>query len=170
MKAKRILTLTLAAVLALSLFTATAFAAGGEKASQAADRARERAEHMQEIQPLIDEVIANRSELVSLKVELATQRATAAAHLAELKANPDGVTDEQLAEAQRIKAEIKACRTNLKDTNASMAQYRQQLKTARRGRDYDGVKAAYNGIIACQHERIGYIQQLIELNEQAAAI
>ena len=170
MKMKRILTLTLVAALALSLFTATAFAANGEKLGQAADRAQERAERMQEIQPLIEEVIANRSELLSLKTELATQRAAAATHLEELKANPDGVTDEQLAEAQRIKAEIKACRTDLKDTNASMTQYRQQLKTARRARDYDGVEAAYNGIIACQHERIGYIQKLIDLNKQAAAI
>ncbi len=170
MKAKRILTLTLAAVIALSLFTATAFAAGGERADKAAQRAQERAEHMLQIQPLIDEVIANRAELAALKVELATQRATAAAHLAELKANLDGVTDEQLAEAQRIKAETKACRDGLKATNATMSQNRQQLKTARRGRDYDGVEAAYNGIITCQHERIRNIQQLIELNKQAAAI
>ena len=170
MKARRILILTLTVMIAMSLFTATSFAAGGEWADKAAERARERAERLQEIQPLIDEVIANRAELVALKVELAAERATAAAHLAELKANPDGVTDEQLAEAQSIKAEIKACRDDLKGTNESMIQNLQQLKTARHSRDYDSVGAAYNGIIAMQHARIESIRQLIELNKQAAAI
>ena len=167
---KRVLLLVITVALALTAFSATAFAAGGERLGEAAQRAQERADFLNKIQPLINQVVANRAEILSLKADLASQRSAAATHLATLKANPDAVTDDQLAEAQRLKDEIKDCRINLKDTDSQMREYRQQLRTSRRSRDYDSVEAAYNGIISIQQQRITLITQLIDLNKQVAAI
>jgi chromosome segregation ATPase len=167
---KRVILLVLTVALTLAAFSATAFAAGGERLGEAAQRAQERADFLNKIQPLIDEVADNRAELLSLKAELASQRSAAAAHLAALKADPDAVTDDQLATAQRLKGEIKDCRASLNNTDTQMKEYRQQLKTSRRSRDYDSVEAAYNGIISLQQQRITLITQLIDLNKQVAAI
>lgn len=165
---KKKLTLMIAVVLAVTLFTGTVALAGN--GNNAPGMTQDRVQYMDQIRDQIEEVLANRSQLAALRGQLVELREQTRDHLQELKNNSDGVTDAQLEAAQSIANQIKTAREALNATNDNMRQYRQELRTARRSRNFEGMIAAYNGVISVQEQRIQLLQQLVALHEQAIAL
>ena len=165
---KKKLTLMIAVVLAVTLFTGTVALAGN--GNNAPGMTQDRLQYMDQIRDQIEEVLANRSQIAALRGQLVELREQTRDHLQELKNNPDGVTDTQLEAAQSIADQIKAAREAMNATNGDMRQTRQELRTARRNRDYEGMITAYNAVIKVQEQRIQQLQKLVELHKQAIAL
>jgi len=165
---KKKLGLMIAVVLAVTLFTGTvAYAAGGNGPAETQGAAPSRSQYMEQIREQVQEVYANRAQIAELNAQLVQLRDQTRLHLQEMCDNPDNVTDEQLEAARTIAAEMKTVREQLAATNTEMRQYRQELRTARQSRNYEGIVAAYGDVIRLQEQRITMLQQLVQLHEQA---
>lgn len=168
---KRRLAVILAVILTIAMITGTvAYADNGSKIGNAIDKAQQRLDFLKKIQPLIEQIQANRQQIVSLRADLKNQRQLAQAHIAQLKTNPGSLTQEQLQAMQTITAQIKECRKTLSATNPQMEAARQSLRAARKSKDYDAVLAAYNSVIALQGTRVEQINKLIGLYKQVQGI
>ncbi len=174
---KKKLAIILIVAFAFTLFGATvAYAAPNDNGNQGGnmqdriDKAQERLAFLEEIQPLIQQMTQNRGQIKSLKTQLREQIKLAKAHIDGLKGDIDNVTDEQLAQLTQLKTQLQQCRVDLAQTNPTMTQQRQQIRTARRNRNYDTIKAAYGKVISAQQQRMETLRQMIQLNEQICQI
>lgn len=164
---KRKIATILVVVFTLILFTGTvAYAEGENKEDKVHDKAQERLEALQEVEPLLTEISANRTEIRALADELKTQNQACKAYISSLRENSEDVTVEQIEELKDILAEIKEYREELKATNPQMVSERQNYRTARRNRDYDSMETALQNIIGLQEERIVKLQGLGDLYKQ----
>ncbi len=154
-----------AVVFALTLFTGTIAYAGNF-----ADKVQTRIDRLEKVRPLLQEVVANRTEIKSLNTKLRAEHLNAKANIKKLLGDVGSITNEQIEEIQSLAADIRGCRNALAATNPQMVQYRQELRTARRSRDYAGIEKAYGNIIGVQEARITQINKLIELNQKIAAL
>jgi chromosome segregation ATPase len=165
---KKKITIALITALVLSLLTGTV--AYAKDFGQRMDNLNAKIQKLQELKPLSDEMRANRTELKDLKTELRQQSQAARAHIKDLKAKPESVTSEQIEQIKSVVAEIKKTRAELKDANGQFKNDREDLKSARKNKDTEGVKAAFQKIIDLQEQRIARIKTLIELNKKLSLI
>lgn len=163
---KKRIAIIISAVLIFTIFTGTvAYAMNGDGSGATSNAMKTRTQYIEEIQPLVNEIISNRAQIKTLKTELAMVRQQSKAHVQELKANVGSVTEEQIEKLQGILSQIKDCRTTLLSTDALMIRHREGLRTTMRSRNYEAIKTAYKNIMTVQEKRIEQIKELIQLNK-----
>ncbi len=168
---KKKIVLMIAVALAVTLLTGTvAYAAGGNGPADTQGAAQSRSQYMEQIREQVQAVLNNSAEIDTLRAQLIELREQTRTHLEEMYNNPDSVTDAQIEAAKTISAQIQTARQQLAATNNDMRQYRLQLRSARRTRDYEGIIAAYDNVLRIQEQRITLLQQLVQLHEQACAL
>jgi chromosome segregation ATPase len=124
----------------------------------------------EDIQPLLDQIKANRVKTLQLQAEAAQARAAATQHIKDLKANPDNLTDAQIAALNQAKESLKQSRTDLSDTKGEIKNEMATMKTARKAQNEEQVKTSLNNIIAVQEKRMELIQNCITEMKQIQAI
>ena len=175
MKKRFALVLVLAFAASLLLST-TAYAAPGDQGNPGGniqdriERAQERLQFLETIQPLVQTMQENREAVVALREQLREQAQLARAHVLALRAQLDDLTDEQLALMQQLHQQLQERRHELAQTNPNMRHLTQQIRAGRRNRDYDSIVDAYNQVISMQQQRLTIMQQLIDINAQIAQI
>jgi len=168
---KKKLSLAFAILFAFTLITGSvAFAAPGDKVQEKIDKAQQRLVFLQEIKPLIEEIANNRQQIKSLNSQLKTAHSEAKSHINALKANLSSLTSEQLTKIETLTQELKKCREDLKATSPKMINDRQTIRSERKTRNYDALKAAYENVSSIQKSRITLLNKLIDLNKQIAQI
>lgn len=164
---KRKIAIILVVVFAVILFTGTvAYAEEKTKADKVHEKVQEKLEALKEMEPILAEISANRTEVRALSQELRAQHKACKAYISGLRENPDEITEEQIQEFKDILAEIRGHREELKSTNPQMVSERQNFRTARKNRDYDSMKTALQNIVGLQEERIVKLNGLIDLYKQ----
>ncbi|MEZ4358488.1 MAG: hypothetical protein R2876_07770 [Eubacteriales bacterium] len=165
---KKRIAIILSVVFIFTVFTGSvAYAANGNNSSSTTSNGmKTRSQYIEEIKPLVNEIVANKEQIKSLTRELNTVRQQAQVCIENYKEDIDSVTEEQIQEMQRIMSQIKECNTTLKNSNASMEKNRQNLRTMKQNKNYEAIKTAYKNIISIQEQRIERIQKLIELNKE----
>ena len=163
---KRKIALMIAVVLAISLFTGTIALASNGNGGGEPQGTQDRQQDMDRIRDQIDDCRENRVQIAALNAQLLELRTQTRTRLQQMRDNPDGVTDEQVESVRNIAAQIRTLREQLNSTNQGMRQQRQALRSARRGRNYEGIMAAYGEVIGIQEQRITMLQQLVALHQQ----
>jgi septal ring factor EnvC (AmiA/AmiB activator) len=172
---KKRIAFTIAVALVFTLFAgsiAMASPAGPPPDVLAKKAAREatRQAFLAEIKPLRDEIAANREELKVLRKQLETLRLQIEAQLEALRANPTGLSAEQIAQIQAISEQIKTVRQTFNASNTEMKQEKNSLGGAKKLGMYEALKKAYNNIIRVQHLRIEVLKSLIALSTQLLTV
>ena len=121
-----------------------------------------------DIQPLLDQIKANRAKILQLRAEAAEARTAATQHIKDLKA--DNLTDAQIAALKQAKESLKQARTDLSDTKGEIKNEMVTMKAARKEQNEDQVKTSLNKIIAIQQNRMELIQNCIDDMKQIQAI
>lgn len=164
---KKRIAIVLSVIFIFTIFTGSvAYAANGNNTDNTSNGIKTRSEYINEIKPLVDEIVANRAEIKSLKTELVQVRQKTKSYIKGLKAEVGSITQEQIEKLQGILSEIKECRTTLIGTDTLMIRHRDSLRSTIRSRNYEAIKTAYQNIITVQQKRIEQIKKLIQLNKE----
>lgn len=115
-----------------------------------------------EIAPLLQQVRANRTEILRLKADARDAYTKAKTHIKELIKNKDNLTDDQIQSIKNSLNLIKQDKQALGDTLGDIAQELPSLRNARKDRNIDEAKNSLNSIIAVQNTRITELKKIIE--------